>query len=624
MSQKIFNIIFLIFLSIQYSKTDLPVHCVLNDIKGKWKFSLFKEVFDPSLKDEKTTCGHGFPNHISEDIGNEDYDKSVIGEELILELRDNFKLYKNNIEVGKWTPIYDQSFLIYYGDSVLTANFKYFLENEDSNNYKSDCGKTMIGWFIKDYNKPNKNWSCFFANKIKENNNFLQLNMNLNNNEKKNNNEKFEEKKQPYDPKLLNEIKYEDLQSMVNAINNANLTWNADVYKKYRGKNLNEIKDILGLRKGLKRRKDNKKIKNKEEKKDKINDNFNKKTKNKKNFRKSKFQNHLSMIQTKIKKTEIKKNKNSNLISKIKTEDFWKEKIQIPKKSNLNYEIKQKPTTEREKDSHLITDRNEILKYINSSLDSIDENKLPLNWDWRNVGGENFVSKPINQGNCGSCFTISTIYSLESRLRIKTLNKDQTKLSIQFPLSCNFYSEGCDGGYPILVGKFFHEFEIVPKDCFEYEEEDNDCENVCDYTKYKKKYIVSEYGYLGGFYGADTELLMIKELRARGPIPGNIMVPLEFNYYKNGIFSEKDLKKNNGAFNVTSMISHDIQYEKVEHSTTIVGYGEENGVKFWICENTWGDDWGENGFFRVKRGNNEINIETMGDYFNIDILDRNK
>ncbi len=36
---------------------------------------------------------------------------------------------------------------------------------------------------------------------------------------------------------------------------------------------------------------------------------------------------------------------------------------------------------------------------------------------------------------------------------------------------------------------------------------------------------------------------MIKELRARGPIPGNIIVPLEFNYYKNGIFSENDLKK---------------------------------------------------------------------------------
>ena len=583
MFQKLLNIILIIFLTIQYSKSDLPVHCVLDDIKGKWEFSIFKEVFTPSLKDEKTTCGHGFPNHISEDVGNEDYDTSVIGDKIILELRDNFKLYKNNIEVGRWTPIYDQSFLIYYGDSVLTSNFKYFLEDEDSNNYKSDCSKTMIGWFIKDYNQPNKDWSCFFANKIKENNNFLQLDMNLNNNKNK---EKFEKKKQPYDPKLLN-----------------------------------EIKDILGLRKGLKRKKENKIIKDEEEK---DNNNNNKKTKIK-NLNNVKFQNHLSMIQTNIKKTEKTENKEKNeLLSKIKTEDFWKQKIEIPKKSSLNYEIKQIPNLEREKDSYDITDRNEIIKYINSSLDSIDENKLPLNWDWRNVGGENFVSQTINQGNCGSCFTISTIYSLESRLRIKTLNEDKTKLSIQFPLSCNFYSEGCDGGYPILVGKFFHEFEIVPKDCFEYEEENIDCENVCDYTKYKKKYIVSEFGYLGGFYGADTELLMIKELRARGPIPGNILVPLEFNYYKNGIFSEKDLKKNNGAFNITSMISHDIQYEKVEHSTTIVGYGEENGVKFWICQNTWGDDWGENGFFRVKRGNNEINIETMGDYFNIDILDRNK
>jgi cathepsin C len=328
---------------------------------------------------------------------------------------------------------------------------------------------------------------------------------------------------------------------MVNAINNANLTWNADVYNKYRGKNLNEIKDILGLRKGLKRKKENKIIEDEEEKN---NNNNNKKTKKIKNLNNVKFQNHLSMIQTNIKKTEKTENKEKNeLLSKIKTEDFWKEKIEIPKKSSLNYEIKQIPNIEREKDSYDITDRNEIIKYINSSLDSIDENKLPLNWDWRNVGGENFVSQTINQGNCGSCFTISTIYSLESRLRIKTLNEDKTKLSIQFPLSCNFYSEGCDGGYPILVGKFFHEFEIVPKDCFEYEEENIDCENVCDYTKYKKKYIVSEFGYLGGFYGADTELLMIKELRARGPIPGNILVPLEFNYYKNGIFSEKDLKK---------------------------------------------------------------------------------
>lgn len=603
---KIFLIIG-IALIFQQIKSDLPVHCIRDDIQGKWEFSIFKEVFDPSLKDEKTTCGHGFPNHISEEIGDKDYDTSVVGNKIILELKDNYKIYEDNKEVGQWTPVYDQSFLIYYGDSVLTANFKYYLEDEDSIEYKSNCGKTMIGWYIKDYNEPNKNWSCFFANKIKDNgNNFLQIDMSLNLN---NNKEKTINEKQPFAPKLLNEIKYEDLQSMVNAINKANLTWKADIYQKYRGKNLNELKDILGLRKSLKRKQENKLIESENSE--------NKSFKNKKSkLKTNKNQYHLSMIQTNMKKTY------KQIIEKIKTEEFWKEKITSNEKSKE--ELKPNENKYRDKDSKDITDRNEILKYINSSLDEIDENKLPLNWDWRDVGGENFVSEPITQGNCGSCFTISTIYALESRLRIKTLNKDQTKLSIQFPLSCNFYSEGCDGGYPILVGKFLHEFEIVPKDCFEYEEENVDCDNVCDYNKYDKKYVVSKYGYLGGFYGADTELLMVKELRARGPIPGNIIVPLEFNYYKNGIFSEKDLKKNNGVYNITSMINNDIQYEKVEHSTTIVGYGEENGVKYWICENTWGKDWGENGFFRVKRGNNEINIETMGDYFNIDILDRNK
>ena len=39
--------------------------------------------------------------------------------------------------------------------------------------------------------------------------------------------------------------------------------------------------------------------------------------------------------------------------------------------------------------------------------------------------------------------------------------------------------------------------------------------------------------------------------------------------------------------------------------------------------NTWGNEWGENGFYKILRGENEMNIETMGDYFNIEITDRN-
>jgi cathepsin C len=205
------------------------------------------------------------------------------------------------------------------------------------------------------------------------------------------------------------------------------------------------------------------------------------------------------------------------------------------------------------------------------------------------------------------------ITSLESRLRILTNNKDKTTFSRQFPISCNFYSEGCDGGYPILVAKFSSETELIPEKCFEYKQNNSQCSNVCDYEKFPKKYFVSKYEYLGGFYGNTNEVEIMKELRARGPIPGNMTVPWSFSYYKSGIFSEKHLKRNSDKLSKTTMIDKHLSWLSVEHSILLVGYGEENGIKYWIGMNTWGTDWGEKGFFRILRGENECNIETMGD-----------
>lgn len=57
---------------------------------------------------------------------------------------------------------------------------------------------------------------------------------------------------------------------------------------------------------------------------------------------------------------------------------------------------------------------------------------------------------------------------------------------------------------------------------------------------------------------------------------------LPFRFYSKGIFSG-------------------ICGKELNHGMTIVGYGEENGEKFWLVKNSWANDWGESGYVRMKR-----------------------
>ena len=42
----------------------------------------------------------------------------------------------------------------------------------------------------------------------------------------------------------------------------------------------------------------------------------------------------------------------------------------------------------------------------------------------------------------------------------------------------------------------------------------------------------------------------------------------------------------------------------------MIGWGTDAGVPYWLCVNEWGSSWGENGFFKILRGQNEVNIES--------------
>lgn len=87
-------------------------------------------------------------------------------------------------------------------------------------------------------------------------------------------------------------------------------------------------------------------------------------------------------------------------------------------------------------------------------------------------------------------------------------------------------------------------------------------------------------------------------LLSNHPILVNIQASMpEFRFYKSGIIRANQYP-NCG--------------ENLDHSVLLVGYGEENGVKYWIMKNSWGENWGEDGYFRFERGVNTDKGGTCG------------
>ena len=83
----------------------------------------------------------------------------------------------------------------------------------------------------------------------------------------------------------------------------------------------------------------------------------------------------------------------------------------------------------------------------------------------------------------------------------------------------------------------------------------------------------------------------MNEISARGPIACTVAVPASFQNYTFGIYQDD---------------SGDVS---MDHSIEVMGYGSENGVNFWHGRNSWGSYWGEQGFFRIVRGVNNLGIE---------------
>jgi len=237
--------------------------------------------------------------------------------------------------------------------------------------------------------------------------------------------------------------------------------------------------------------------------------------------------------------------------------------------------------------------------------DAAVASSLPDSWDWRKVGGQNFVSPVRAQGSCGSCYAFASMALLEARLRLLTNNTRHPVFSTQDIVECSEYSQGCEGGFPYLVaGKYAQDFGVVEEVCNPYRGLDGPCSTR---RSCPERFFSANYRYIGGFYGGCNEPRMREALVRRGPIAVSFQVYPDLRHYRSGVYHHVST-----TFDTGHRLGFD-PFELTNHVVLIVGYGTEPSTEepYWIVKNSWGEGWGEAGFFRIRRGTDECAIESL-------------
>ncbi|CAH0717960.1 unnamed protein product, partial [Brenthis ino] len=213
-----------------------------------------------------------------------------------------------------------------------------------------------------------------------------------------------------------------------------------------------------------------------------------------------------------------------------------------------------------------------------------------------------YISPVVDQEWCGSDWAISTATVASDRFAIQSNGAERMVLSPQTLLSCNRRQQtGCDGGNIDVAWNFMRSQGVVDEECFPYKARVTKCpfrkngdllETGCRIPVKQRtsRYKVAPSGKLN--YERD----IMYDIMDSGPVQAVMTVYQDFFHYRDGVYRHS---------------YYGDQEMKGLHSVRIVGWGEERGDRYWIVANSWGCDWGENGYFRIARGSNESGIESF-------------
>jgi cathepsin L len=205
----------------------------------------------------------------------------------------------------------------------------------------------------------------------------------------------------------------------------------------------------------------------------------------------------------------------------------------------------------------------------------IDVSNIPKEINWVEKG---IINDVINQGDCGSCWAFSTIANVEAHLAINTnklikLSEQQLVSCVPNPAHCGGKG-GCDGAVEELGFEYIKQHGITLDSYYPYLEKNSPCNH---------KLVSKKVATIEGFVKLpkNNNKALLHAIATIGPVSVGVDAS-SFQLYESGVWSDCGMN--------------------IDHAVLAVGYGidEEKGP-YWLLKNTWGPDWGENGYIRIKR-----------------------
>jgi len=228
---------------------------------------------------------------------------------------------------------------------------------------------------------------------------------------------------------------------------------------------------------------------------------------------------------------------------------------------------------------------------ISASEDGPAALALPEGWDWRSISGADWTTPIKDQEQCGSCWAFGALAAYEARMKLAATNHGlMPDLSEQHLVSCSPGS--CSGGYMDVTADWIVCNGTVDEICFPYIAMNGSCYESC-FDRDSRKYKGEGWSWASGDRNIIDEDRIKQEILAGGPVAAAMDVYTDFYIYNGGVY-----QYTTGAF-------------EGGHCVAIVGWGKEGSTDYWICKNSWGTEWGEAGWFRIKMGEVNIGLEAI-------------